>query len=911
MSKVSPIIRSMNAGEFSPLMEGRTDVDRYPASMRKLYNTIAAPQGPGLCRSGTQYVGDVYDHTKRSTLIPFVFSETDFYQIEFSDLRVRFFTETGVLTYTPVDMTVLTTLPLKIDAPTLGADVGDEVAFSEFEAEDNMNGTVAKITAKSGTEYTLDFEPPAPLSIVGTRKAARVYHIVSPYTSDQIVGVNDRQSLDVIYLTNKSIKTYKLQRTDTYSWSFVEVAFSDGPYLDENDTTTTLTMSDTGRATPTMTSNTLPSGTCAASTENAGNEAYRAFDDPSANTYWQPTTDQTGTLQYTPASAFVCDGYSIHIPVNNSDTSYSSKDFAPSNFTFEGYNGSAWVVLDTQNNYVLYDNNKSVFFKLANTVAYTAYRINILGCVRNGPLKPRIKSLIMRSATVGNITVTASAVTGINNGAGFKTTDVGRLLRVRGSDFFWRPMKIMSHSSTTVVTAKLLGEPFPNLNASSRWRLGLYSDTTGYAHSSNFHDDRLWLGGSISFPDQYAASETGSYESMSPSSESGEVLATHGITGRLNARRLALIKWLEGNKDGISLGTGAKEYLLRSADGPGKAMLPTTGLRVIDSGSRGSSDTPPVAVDAQVLYVSRGGRTLREHAYTYESDGYKSPSMSSLASHLGISPFVKQAYAQEPYSIDWLLRADGVVIGFTYNRDENVVGWHQHDFNGVVESISVVPSSDQLRDTLWLIVRRTIDGQTRRHIEKLTKFWDFDMSIDDAWYVDAGLRYEGTPASAVYGLLHLEGRTDVYGLADGKAIGPLTVDNGSITLPFEASNIVVGIGFESIGETSRLENGAQDGTAQGKTKRIHNISMALWQSFGGEIGVWNENTQEVMWSPIEYESYDATDVDMPRLVDGIVGPLLPEGSYEKNGSVHFRRPKGSPYPLNITAIMPQMVTQDR
>jgi hypothetical protein len=826
---------------------------------------------------------------------------------------VRFFTELGLLTYAPVAMTVTQQSPLKFDSATLGADVGDEVAFSGFAEQYSMNGVVGKITAKTGTEYTIDTVPPVALPVLAAPNAvARVYHVVSPYSSSQMVGVRDLQSLDVVYLTNKAIKTYKLQRFDTYNWQFTQVEFSDGPYLDTNDTNTTITPGDTGRATPIMTSNSLPSGsTAAGSTEVVGFEAYRAFDDPSGNTYWTPSTNQTGTLEYGTTAPFVCDGYSIHIPVNNDNASYSSKDFAPSNWTFEGYNGSSWVVLDTQVNYVLYDNNKSVFFRLTNTVAYSKYRINILGLTRNGAIAPRVKSLILRSASVGNITLTASAVAGINNGAGFKSTDVGRLIRIKGSDNVWRALKIAAFTNTTTVAAKLLGEPFSNLNAISQWRLGVYSDTTGYAHTLAFHDDRLYAGGCESYPDFYSGSNTGDYENMAPSSESGEVLATHSVSGRLNARRLSLIKWMEGAKDGIAMGTGSREYILRSKDGPGKAILPTTGAQVVDSGSRGSSDTAPQKIDSQVLYVSRGGRTLREFAYTYESDGYKSPSMSSLASHLGISPFVQQAYTQEPYSIDWLLRQDGVVVGLTYNRDENVVGWHRHDFGGVVESIASMPSTDQLRDVLWMSIRRVVNGQTVRYIEKLTRFWDFDMTMADAWYVDSGLRYQGAATNQVFGLTHLEARTDIYGLADGKAVGPLTVANGGVTLPFAAANVVLGIGFDSIGETSRLENGAQDGTAQGKIKRIHNVSFNLWSSYGGEVGVFNEQTQDTDWSAIEYPNDEATTILHPELRTGIVGPLLPEGNYEKNGTISFRRPKHRPYPLNITAIMPQMVTQDR
>lgn len=911
MARVSPIVRSLNAGEFSPLMEGRTDVDRYPASCRQLLNTIAASQGPALCRSGTEYINDAYSHelAKRSMLVPFVFSETDFYMIEFTDQRVRFFTETGLLTYTPVAVSAMTTGPFTFTSATLGAAVGDQVAFSDFPAEYNLNGVVATITAKSTNTYTVDISFPA-LATITTFKVARVYHIASPYTSAQILGIKDTPSLDVVYLTHGTIKTYKLQRADTYSWSFVAVTFTDGPYLSTNETKTTLTPNATGKATPDMTSATLPSGTASASSEVVGYEAWKAFDAAGNYTYWESNVDQTGTLQYSPASSFICDGYSIQIPVNNSNTSYTSKDYAPSNFTFEGYNGSSWVVLDTQHNYVLYDNNKSTFFKIPNATAYSAYRLNIKGCTRNGALHPRVRSLTLRGTASVSLTLTASSATGINNDQGFKTTDVGRLIRVKGSDGAWRPCVITARSSATVVTVNLLGEPFPDLSPAVDWRLGVYSDTTGYANAATFHDDRLCLGGSTAYPDLVAASVVGSYENMAPTTETGEVLATSGFSIRLNSRRLSRVKWMASNKDGLALGTGSKEYLLRSQDSTNKTLNPKDGIKAVDSGSRGSADVVPAEIDAQVLYVARGARTVREFAYTYESDGYKSPSMSALASHLGISRFSKIAYASEPHSVAWVLREDGTVVGLTYNRDENVIGWHRHDFGGYVESIAVIPSSDQLRDVLWLVIRREIDGGTKRYIERLTPFWDFDMTIDDAWYVDCGLRYVGDPISEVYGLAHLEGREDIYGLADNIPVGPYTVEGGKITLDTEASNIVLGIGFESYGETSRLENGARDGTAQGKTKRMHSMSLMVWESYGGEFGTWNDDTGEVQWVPVDYPPEDASQVETIALFSGILGPFTPAPGYEKQGTVHFRRTKDKPLPFNIVALMPKMDTQD-
>lgn len=915
MAKVSPAIRSFNAGETSILVEGRTDIDYYPASNRKMYNTIAAPQGPAITRSGTELVNSVYDHAAKSILIPFVFSETDFTMVEFANLRVRFFTDDGILTYAPVTGDVTDDSPFKIDSATLGANVGDEVALAGFPATYNLNGEIRKITAKVGTVYTLDGTHPA-LPLLTGISVARVYHIVSPYDSTAILNLRDTPSLDVVYLLNGTIKTYKLKRMDTYDWSFEAVTFVDGPYLPVNEEKTTLSWNVTGKATPNMTTNTLPSGVCSGSSVLAGSDYYMAFDDPAAQTFWQSNVDQSGIIQYQAAAGFICDGYSVHMAINNANASYTSKDYAPSDFTFEGSNnGTDWTILDKQNSYVLYTNNKSVFFKIPNTTSYTYYRLNIQSCTRNGTLKPCVRSLVMRSTVSTSLTITASAVTGINNNQGFKTTDVGRLIRIRGSDQTWRSLVITARSSSTVVTATLLGEPFPDLVMTDKWRLGTWSDTTGYPNEAAFSDgDRLWFFGSTSFPDFFAFSVTGNYENMAPTTEDGTVLDTSAYANRLNARRLSGIKWAAPGKDGMLLGTGSQEYSIKAGgvNATSRTITPANVI-AIPSSSRGSSNARPVQVDSQVLFVQRGGRTLREFAYNYEADGYKAPSMSTRASHLGIAQFAQQAYAAEPFSIDWVRRADGTLVGMTYYRDEGVIGWHTHDFSGEVEWIAVMPSKDQLHDVLWMIIKRTIDGNVRRYIEKLTRFWDFDLTIENAHYVDSGLRYEGVPITEVYGLQHLEGET-VYGLADGIPVGPLVVTDGFVTLDFEASNIVLGLGYDSEGETARLDNGAQDGTAMGKVKREHNISLNVWQSYGGEVGTWNEDTSEIEYTDlVDNNLYpgDASVIETIQLFSGTLGPITTAPGYEKRGSVFFRRKKERPLPFNITMIMPQMVTQDR
>lgn len=911
MVKSSPAVRSFNAGEVSQLVEGRTDLDRYPSSNRKLLNYIAAPQGPAIPRSGTQFINEAFDNDSDSILIPFVFDEQTIFMLEFADQVARFFTETGILVKTAVAMTVTDDSPFTFTSADLSGNVGDQVVFGGFDNEYNLDGVVGTLLTVSGTTYTVDTEFPA-LAIPTGVTVALVYSVVSPYDEDDLIDVRDLQSLDVIYLTSGTKNVYKLKHNNTYNWTFEVVKFVDGPYLDENETATRITPSSRGIATPTMTSNSAPSGAAFGdSISGSTHDYFKAFDDEAANTYWEGDVAQVGTIGYQFPSGKIVDGYSIYVALDNADVSYQNVDYAPSTFTFSGSNdGSTYTVLDSQNVYVLYDDNKSVFFKVKNNVSYTYYKLQIKCLTRNGAIKPRVRSFVLRSTDSTTITLTANSTTGINNNLGFLSTDIGRLIRLQGSDSNWRSVEITDVASTTSITVKLLGEPFPDTSSIANWRLGYYSDTTGYPYCLTFWQDRLWLGGNTTYPDLVVGSNSGDYENMAETDPDGTVLDTNAIVIRLNSRRLSRVRWLEGNDKALLIGTGSQEFVLTTADGSGKDVTPNN-VKAPASSSRGSTEADALGIDSQVLFIPRSGRAIREMAYVFDSDGFKSPSMSTLASHLGVSPFVKMAYAAEPYSIVWVLRTDGKVVGLTYNRDENVVGWHRHDFSGgIIESIAVIPALSGLNDDLWMIIRRTINGVDKRYVERLMRFWDFDMTLDDAFFVDCGLQYSGDPISVVYGAQHLEARTDVYGLADGTPVGPLVVTDGSVTLDFEASNIVLGIGFDAEGATERLENGAQDGTAQGKTKRVNNMSLLVWSSYGGQVGTKNGDTGKIAYGPAEYPTaFD--EVETIELYDGILGTIIMEPNYEKDGSIYFRRPKESPLPFNIVALMPQLTTQDR
>lgn len=938
MPKASPLIRSFNGGEFSPLLEGRTDIERYPSSLRRMENFIAAPQGPAMTRSGTAFMNTRCHEGSNaySALIPFVPTDEVAVMMEIADDRIRFFDEDGLYTYAPVACLVSSlsapgTL-LQVYVPGASFVVGDQMALTGFPSNYNLNGVVANVLVVTGSHvYQLDvLTPDDPDVLSASATVAKVYAIPSSFTTPQRKTMKYVQSLNVMYLlTGGRVK--KIKRYGELDWRMSTVDFKDGPYLPIDDTNATLKPSGTGNAIPNMTSNTAPAGVCSGSDNRpaiAGtydnsvhflnrelfyalpiSQFWYAFDNDD-ETYWAGNQTQKGYIQYQAASAFVCTGYTIYLSRENNDSSYLSKDYAPSSFIFAGSNnGTTWTQLDEQDDYVAFDAHKTVFFELKNDTAYLYYRLTIKKLARTGLIEPRVRRLVMRSSAAATFDLVASSYASINDGQGFLATDVDRLIRIRGTEGTWRTCKITARLSPSSVTVRIIGEPLLNTEAIKEWRLGYWSDTTGWPTVGAFIDDRLWLCACDGYTDMFAASVVGDYETFSQTDVYGEVLDDSAIVGTLNARKLARIRWLSEDDKSILMGTGSQEYAIAAASQ--QSVLTAKTIKVRKTTSRGSNSTTPVSVDGQLLYVSRSGRTLREYAYAFENDGYKSPSMSQLASHLGDKSFTEIEYADEPHSLVWVRRDDGSIVALTYNREENVIGWHVHDFSGAyIDSIAVMPEKSKLQDALWMQVRRQVNGQTRNYIERLTRFFDFDMTSDDAHFVDSGLKYSGAATSIVYGLSHLEGQ-QLYALADGNPVGPFTVVNGSVDFNGATySNVTIGLGYEAIVETSRLENGAADGTAIGKVKRINSVVLYVMRSRGGQFGTYNKEIAGPEWEDIQYPS-ELDVLEDNELYTGPCGPTPPGKDYNERGSIYLRKRKSDTLPLIVVAIAPQLNTQDR
>ena len=247
MARVAVQLTNFTGGELSPRLDGRNDLQKYPTGCKTLENMIIFPHGSAARRSGTQFVAEVKDSTKQTRLIPFEFSTTQTYMLEFGNQYIRFYKDNGQILESDVTISGATQAnPVVITATGHGYSNGDEISISGVVGMTELNNKRYLVANK--TTNTFEITNVDGTNINGTGFTAytsggvanRVYEISTPYLTAELFDIKFAQSADVMYITHPNHEVEKLSRTGHTSWTLADVDFTDGPYLDDNITTTTL-----------------------------------------------------------------------------------------------------------------------------------------------------------------------------------------------------------------------------------------------------------------------------------------------------------------------------------------------------------------------------------------------------------------------------------------------------------------------------------------------------------------------------------------------------------------------------------------------------------------------------------------------------------------------------------------------
>ncbi len=269
---------------------------------------------------------------------------------------------------------------------------------------------------------------------------------------------------------------------------------------------------------------------------------------------------------------------------------------------------------------------------------------------------------------------------------------------------------------------------------SFKWAKFAWNSIDGYPSTVVYFQQRLIFAASNAFPQSVWTSKSGDYKDFGKSvPQVDDDAITYTYAGRQLNKILHLI-----DVGSLVVLTSGGEY---KVNGDQTGTLTPSTFNFSSQGQNGSSDVPPIAISNVALYVQQKGGAVRDLAYSFDVDGFQGSDLTILANHLFIGhQIVDWAIAIAPFSVVWCVRDDGILLGLTYLKDQQVIAWHPHPAtNGYYESICSI--SEGSEDAVYAVVRRFIDGQNKRYIERLSSRIFSD--IDDAFIVDSGLSYDG------------------------------------------------------------------------------------------------------------------------------------------------------------------------
>lgn len=419
------------------------------------------------------------------------------------------------------------------------------------------------------------------------------------------------------------------------------------------------------------------------------------------------------------------------------------------------------------------------------------------------------------------------------NGADVGENDPNARLEA-GDNRHYGCVKITGYTSAIEVTADVVVDLFGTASTKI-WAEGAFSAVQGYARTVCLHEQRIVFGGTRRKPLSIWGSSVDDFENFRY-----DVNDDSGFLFTLAANESNPCNWLISQGGSLLIGTAGDEWTLAGAD---KAqVLGPTNVQAKRQSSYGSKYLQAKIVNEVALFVQRQGRKVRELTYSFEKDGWVAPDLNILASHITDGEILETAFQQQPDAIFWCVTGAGKLIGMTYERDQNVVGWHRHETVGEFESVATIYGGSGA-DEVWFSVKRTFNGETRRYIERFDPNFRaiFEAGTFEQWcYLDCARDRGGAfVTEEITDLEEFEGQElGVY--ADGAVQPSKTVTGGVLTLETPAFSVLYGLNFESILKPMKLDIPLQDGAASGRKGRIHKVIAQLYKSLGGEYSTDGE-----------------------------------------------------------------------
>lgn len=439
--------------------------------------------------------------------------------------------------------------------------------------------------------------------------------------------------------------------------------------------------------------------------------------------------------------------------------------------------------------------------------------------------------------------------------------------------------KVVCQSNLTnsqTIPSRLIGEETPI------YRTPAFSSINGFPRTVAYHENRVWFSGVDGQPGRLWASASDDYYNFLIST--GD---TDSLDVTLGSSSTNKILWLKSFNRSLVVGTEGEIFTVDS--GENDQSLAPDNIRSKLRTRYGSSTIPAIVTGDSLLFFQRGNKRLREFGYRFESDSYFSPDMTVLSEHIHQGGFLQAAYQTNLEPVLWATTVNGALVGFSYDREQNVTAWHRHltgnrnvyyNDNGNADkfvSVCTLFATDSNSDQVWFCIKRKINGQWKYYIERFNKKqtdFQYGENVKDTplssinSFFDCQKTVSNGVVSATNvsfgGLDYLNGRNVFYNNTLNANYGnssTLVSGNSATISNGYSAGAIFGIPIYCVYCPSRINFNLDNGDVQGRKTRIDRINFKLWKSNDGGYSFYNNQDYNQAISSVQTKPIETDDVN--------------------------------------------------
>lgn len=843
------IQRSFIGGEIAPALRSRADLVKYATGLALCENNIIRPQGGVYSRPGTKFICELDDMATGGRLIEFQFNTIQTYVLLFEDQKVRFIKNGGLV---------------------------------------------------------LDGGGPS------------VYELATPYLTTELSRLQFVQSADVMTIVHPNHVPMNLSRLADDDWTLTTVDFTPRIAPPEWAPAVVVAITNITAANPAVVTSVghgLLSDDYVQIASVVGmieiNGALAKIVVLTPDTFQLVGIDSTAYTAYTSGGTATKDAL---VPVGEGAGDYNKTySYVVTAVNSDGEESIASEVRSlTTKSLSITAGVKLVWSSVSEAAYYRVYKDNSENTLVHGwigdsktnefydyniaPITSDTPPLLRDPFTTVIVPITDMDFTSgvlieaVNHG--FNTGDLVTITGVLApTDFNDRefPVQVVTKDTFILVT-DLLGPFAPYTSGGTITRLGYPPSAVTY------YQQRRVFANTSDEPQTIFTSQTGIYDSLRVSSPARD---SDAVTLTISSKQMNEVRHLI-ELDSLVVLTSACEY--RITEGQDQVLTPST-VGVRKQSENGASWVSPAIINDTIIYVQEKGGRLRDINYEFSDDKYRGNDLSIMSEHLFENYTIDDmAFATEPYGVLWCIRSDGRLLGLTYQREHQVWAWHQHytsttDLESDFESVAVV--SEGGRDAPYFIVKRVIEGNVVRYVERMEE--RVTTGPENVWCVDSGLQYEGAAATVITGLDHLEGEA-VVAVADGNVVNNLTVTSGAVTLPREATKVTVGLPFTPVIELLDIDVSSSVDTLKGKSKSVSKVIVEVHKSRGFWVGPKKDDGSNGEMRE-KKPRYETDNYGAAQLRTGKEEVTI-EPMWSLGGGIRIEQ--RDPMPLTILSVIPEI-----